>query len=46
MLTSGFLIEILLHTYNVQQPEVISVFLFVFITKKILENLVGVFTAT
>ena len=28
MSTRGFLIEILLHIYNVQQTEVISVFLF------------------
>ena len=32
MSTRGFLIEILLHVYNVQQTEVISGFLFTFIT--------------
>ena len=32
MSTRGFVIEILLHIYNVQQTEVISGFLFTFIT--------------
>ena len=32
MSTRGFLNEILLHTYNVQQTEVTSGFLFTFIT--------------
>ena len=35
MSTGGFLIEILLHIYNVQQAEVISSFLFTFITHKL-----------
>ena len=35
MLTRGFLIEILLHINNVQQKEVISGFLFTFITRKL-----------
>ena len=39
-----FLIEILLHIYNVQQTEVISGFLFTFITHKLWEHLAGVFT--
>ena len=39
-----FLIEILLHIYNVQQREVISGFLFTFITHKLREHLAGVFT--
>ena len=43
MSTRGFLIEILLHIYNVQQTEVISGFLFTFITHKLWEHLVGVF---
>ena len=33
MSTRGFLIEILLHVYNVQQTEVISGILFTFITQ-------------
>ena len=40
----GFLVEILLHIYNVQQAEVISGFLLTFITHKLWEHLVGVFT--
>ena len=35
MLTRGYLIGILLHIYNVQQTEVISGFLFTFITHKL-----------
>ena len=35
MSTRGFLIETLLHMYNVQQVEVISGFLFTFITHKL-----------
>ena len=35
MLTRGFLTEILLHIYNVQQAEVISDFSFTFITHKL-----------
>ena len=35
MSTRGFLIEILLHIYNIQQKEVISGFLFTFITHKL-----------
>ena len=35
MSTRGFLTEILLHIYNVQQTEVISDFLFTFITHKL-----------
>ena len=34
MSTKGFLIEILLHIYNLQQTEVVSGFLFTFITHK------------
>ena len=44
MSTRGFLIESLLHIYNVQQTEVISGFLFTFITHKLRDHLVGVFT--
>ena len=46
MSTRGFLIEILLHIYNVQQTEVISGFLFTFITHKLWEHLVDVFTVS
>ena len=46
MSTRGFLIEILLHIYNVQQTEVISGFLFTFITHKLWEHLVGVFSVS
>ena len=46
MSTRGFLIEILLHIYNVQQTEVISSFLFSFITHELWEHLVGVFTVS
>ena len=46
MSTRGFLIEILLHIYNVQQTEVISVFLFTFITYKLGGHIVGVFTVS
>ena len=35
MTTRGFLIEISLHLYNVQQTELISDFLFTFITHKL-----------
>ena len=34
MSTRGFLVEILLHRYNVQQTQVISGFLFTFIIHK------------
>ena len=44
MSARGFLIETLLHGYNVQQTEVISGFLFTFITYQLWEHLVGVFT--
>ena len=43
MSTRGFLIEILLHIYNVQQAEIISDFLLTFITHKLRKYLVGVF---
>ena len=46
MSTRGFLIEILLHICNVQQAEVISGFLFAFITHKSWEHLAGVFTVS
>ena len=46
MSTRGFLIEILLHIYNVQKAEVMSGFLFTFITHKLWEDLVGVFTVS
>ena len=46
MSTRGSLIEILLHIYNVQQAEVIFGFLFTFITHKLWEHLVGVFTVS
>ena len=46
MSTRGFLTEILLHIYNVQQTEVISGFLFTFITHKLWEHLAGVFTVS
>ena len=35
MLIRGFLVETVLHIYNVQQTEVISDFLFTFITRKL-----------
>ena len=35
MLTRGYLIEILLHMYDVEHTEVISGFLFTFITHKL-----------
>ena len=44
MSTRGFLIETLLHIYNVQQTEVISGFLFTFINHKLWEHFVRVFT--
>ena len=44
MSTRGFLIEILLHVYNLQQAEVISGFSFTFVTHNLWEHLVGVFT--
>ena len=44
--TRGFLIAVSLYTYNVQQAEVISGFLFIFITHKLWEHLVGVFTVS
>ena len=44
MSARGFLIETLLHGYNVQQTEVISGFLFTFITYQLWEHLVRVFT--
>ena len=46
MSTKGFLIEILLHIYHAQQKEVISSFLFSFITHEIWEHLIGVFTVS
>ena len=46
MSTSCFVIEILLHIYNILQTEVISGFLFTFITHKLWEHLVGVFTVS
>ena len=46
MSARGFLTEILLHVYNVQQTEVISGFLFTFITHQLWEHLVGVFTVS
>ena len=46
MSTRGFLIEILIHAYDIQQAEVISGFLFTFITHKLWEHLVGVFTVS
>ena len=46
MSTRGFLIEILLHIYSLQQAEVVSGFLFTFITHKFWEHLVGVFTVS
>ena len=38
--------EILLHIHNVQQTEVISGFLFIFITHKLWEHLVGIFAVS
>ena len=38
--------EILRHIYNVQQKEVISGILFTFITHKLWEHLVGIFTVS
>ena len=46
MLTRGYLIEILLHMYDVEHTEVISGFLFTFITHKLWEHLVGIFTVS
>ena len=46
MSTKGFLIEILLHRYNVQQTDVMPGFLFTFITHKLKDHLFGVFTAS
>ena len=46
MSTRDFLIEILLHIYNVKQTELISRFIFTFITHKLSEHLVGVFTVS
>ena len=46
MSAKGFLIKILLNIYNVQQTDTISCFLFTFITHKLWENLVGVFTVS
>ena len=46
MSTRGFLIKILLQSYNVQQTEVISDFLLTFITHKLWEYLVGVLTVS
>ena len=46
MSTRGFLIEILLHIYNVQQTEVISGFLFTVFSHKLLEHLLGVSTVS
>ena len=46
MSTRGFLIENLLHIYNVQHTEVNSDFLFTFITHKLWEDLFEVFTVS
>ena len=46
MSTRGSLIDILLHVHNEQQTEVIFGFLLTFITPKLREHLVGVFTAS
>ena len=46
MSTRGSLIDILVHIYNVQQTEVISDFLFTFITHKLWEHLIGGFTTS
>ena len=46
MSTRCFLAKILLHRYNVKQTEIISGFLFTFITQKLLEHLVRVFTVS
>ena len=46
MSTRGFLIETLLQIHNVQQAEVVSGFLFTFITHKLWEHLVEVFTVS
>ena len=46
MSTRGFLMETLLHVYNVQQKEVISGFLFTYITHKLWEQLFQVFTVS
>ena len=43
MSTRGFLIEILLHIYNVQQIEVIFSFLFNCLTHKLCKHLVEVY---
>ena len=43
MLTRGFLVEILLQRHIVEQTDVISVFLFTFITHKQQDHLVGHF---
>ena len=44
--TRGFLIEILLHRYNPERTEVISGFLFIFITHKLQEHLFETFTVS
>ena len=46
MSTRGFLIEILLHIYNIQQTEVISGFLFTVFSHKLLEHLLRVSTVS
>ena len=46
MSTRGFLIETLLQIHNVQQAEVVSGFLFTFITHKLWEHLVEDFTVS
>ena len=46
MSTRGYLIEIILHIYNVQQVEAIFGFLFSFITHKLWEHSVGVCTVS
>ena len=44
MLITGFPIQILLHKYKVEQVEVMSRWLITFITHKLQEHLVGIFT--
>ena len=46
MSTKGFLIQIFLHIDNVRQTEVISGFLFTFVTHRLWEHLVRIFTVS
>ena len=46
MSAKGFLTKTLLHKYNVEQTEVISSFLFTFITHNLQEHLVVTFTVS